>query len=155
ARVGVCLSRGVEMLIGVLGALKAGGAYVGLDPEYPAERLSYMLEDSEAKVVITERRLRERLSGYEGGGLGMEELREGGRGGRGEGMGGGARGENLAYVIYTSGSTGRPKGVGIEHRNAVKLLQWAGEEYGREVMRRVAATTSICFDLSVYEMFAP
>jgi non-ribosomal peptide synthetase component F len=63
--------------------------------------------------------------------------------------------ESLGYVIYTSGSTGRPKGVAIEHRSTVTLLQWAQEVYGRADLAAVLASTSICFDLSVFEMFLP
>ena len=63
--------------------------------------------------------------------------------------------ENLAYVIYTSGSTGVPKGVGITRRSAVELLCWAGERFGSQRLARVLATTSLCFDLSIFEVFVP
>ncbi|HEU4559242.1 MAG TPA: condensation domain-containing protein, partial [Longimicrobium sp.] len=111
ARVGLCLERGPELMIGVLGILKAGGAYVPLDPAYPAGRLAYMLEDSAARVLLTQASLVERLPA---GGVTVVRLdadaaeieRE-----SGERLGVPLGPGNLAYVIYTSGSTGRPKGV--------------------------------------------
>ncbi len=110
-RVAVCMERSLEMVIGLLGVLKAGGAYVPLDPGYPRERLAYMLEDSQALLLLTH-----------GGGaqeLAEESVRRVSLEAEWESIGGGSRenpgrkgsGENLAYVIYTSGSTGQPKGA--------------------------------------------
>ena len=121
-KVGVCLERGPEMIVALLGVLKAGGAYVPLDPAYPNDRLGYMTQDSGMKVVLTQTGLRDRLNGFQGA---MVEL-----------DGDWARisqesalsldmkvhAENMAYMIYTSGSTGKPKGVAVEHRQVCKSI---------------------------------
>ncbi len=152
--VGVFVDRTFEMVVALLGVLKAGGAYVPLDPAYPAERLALMLGDCGAPVVVTQEWLLDRLP--EGGERltldpGWESL---------DGVADGplpalAVPASLAYVIYTSGSTGRPKGVAIEHRSAVALLAWAATAFSPEERARVLATTSLCFDLSVFELFLP
>ncbi|HYV09764.1 MAG TPA: amino acid adenylation domain-containing protein [Pyrinomonadaceae bacterium] len=153
--VGVCIERSLIMVVGLLGILKAGGAYVALDPAYPAERVAFMLEDSNARVVLTEEKLLGLLgeSGAEHICLDrdwkqIEQERE-------TNPERSAAGENLAYVIYTSGSTGRPKGVGIAHRSTAALLAWARTVYSPAELNGVLASTSICFDLSVFELFVP
>jgi len=153
--VGLCLERSVEMVVGLLGILKAGAAYVPLDPSYPSKRLAFMLEDTGARVVLTQESLlgslpagdfrRVRLDADWG-----EIARE-----SAEKLERRANSQNLAYVIYTSGSTGRPKGVAIEHRSTVALLAWAREAFSDDELGGVLASTSICFDLSVFELFAP
>jgi amino acid adenylation domain-containing protein/non-ribosomal peptide synthase protein (TIGR01720 family) len=155
SRVGVLMERSAEMLTGMLGILKAGGAYVPLDPAYPQERLSFMLEDAQAKVLLTQERLRNTLPEWQAEIICVDGDRElvatessddpepinvpG----------------NLAYLIYTSGSTGRPKGVSLEHGNAVTLLHWAKDVFAPAEYAGVLASTSICFDLSVFEFFVP
>jgi amino acid adenylation domain-containing protein len=153
--VGICIERSLMMVVGLLGILKAGGAYVALDPAYPAERVAFMLADSNARVVLTEEKLLGLL-----GESGAEHIcldrdweqieRE-----PETNLPRSGAGENLAYVIYTSGSTGRPKGVGITHRSTAALLAWARTEYAPEELSGVLAATSICFDLSVFELFVP
>ncbi len=151
--VGICAERSPEMVVGLLAVLKAGGAYVPLDPSYPAQRLAWMLEDihagGEAPVVLTQRRLLPRLQGFAVRTVCLDEdwapgdeaaLRPAGAG-------------NLAYVIYTSGSTGRPKGVAIEHRSAAALVRWAHRVFPAAELAGVLASTSINFDLSVFELF--
>ena len=151
--VGVYVERSLEMVTGLLGVLKAGGAYVPLDPNYPKDRLGYILEETQAQALLTQERLRDRLpehgarvvsldSDWEAIGIEDEWSTDGG-----------VTAGNLAYVIYTSGSTGRPKGVAIEHRNAVALVHWAKEVFTEEELGGVLASTSICFDLSVFELF--
>ncbi|HEV2990411.1 MAG TPA: amino acid adenylation domain-containing protein [Candidatus Angelobacter sp.] len=153
-RVGICMERGLEMVIGLLGILKAGGAYVALDPHYPAERLKFMVEDSSIAVLITQSGLFEQAPGYAKVIYIDQELVattpecE-------ENIGLPLHAENLAYVIYTSGSTGKPKGVAIRHSSVNVLLQWAREIFPIEELQGVLASTSICFDLSVFEIFAP
>ncbi|HEY6122255.1 MAG TPA: amino acid adenylation domain-containing protein, partial [Pyrinomonadaceae bacterium] len=153
--VGVCMKRSLDMVIGMLGILKAGGAYVPLDPAYPRERLRFMLEDSGARLLLTQKPLMNLIP------EGSAELicldsdwpeisKE-----QEENLAAKPLPENLAYVIYTSGSTGRPKGVAIEHRSAATLLSWARMVFTQEELRGVLASTSICFDLSVFELFAP
>ena len=148
--VGVFLSRSSWLVAGLLGILEAGGAYVPLDPAYPRERVAMTLVDSGARVVLTEGGLEELLPS-----LGLATLRVEELAGGAAPVAGGAVAGNLAYVIYTSGSTGRPKGVAIEHRSAVSLVRWAWREFPEEETARVLAGTSICFDLSVFELFVP
>ncbi len=176
--VGICLERSVEMVVALLATLKAGGAYVPLDPAYPKERLEFILEDTQAQVLLTQERLVEGL-GIADCGLRIADLKseiprsilnpqsairnpmvvclDTGWGAiaeeNDENPVSGVRADNLAYVIYTSGSTGRPKGVAIEHRNAGALIHWAREVFTQEELAGVLASTSICFDLSVFELF--
>jgi len=153
-RVGICMERGLEMVIGLLGILKAGGAYVALDPQYPAERLRFMVEDSSIAVLVAQSGLLEQSLGpaqviyldQELAAITQES---------GENVALPLHSENLAYVIYTSGSTGRPKGVAIQHSSANVLLHWAREVFSAEELEGVLASTSICFDLSIFEIFAP
>jgi amino acid adenylation domain-containing protein len=150
--VGVCAQRTPDLIAALLGVLAAGGCYLPLDPGYPPERLALMLEDAGAPVVLLEEGLRDRLPE---GAARLVFLESVGHGGtailpRGEGLPG-----NLAYLIYTSGSTGRPKGVAIEHRSAVALVRWARGVFAPEELSGVLASTSVCFDLSVFEIFVP
>jgi len=153
-RAGVCLSRGTAMMVALLGVLKAGGAYVPLDPAYPVERVGYMLEDSGAEVVISDQRSVEVIEGRARSLILIDSDWDLISANSVDNPPPSAVSRNIAYVIYTSGSTGRPKGVAIEHRSAVKFLQWASDEFGCG-KRTVLAATSICFDLSVYEIFWP
>ena len=153
--VALCLERGIEMIVGILGVLKAGGAYVPLDPNYPRERLAFMLEDSRAPVLLTQTHLLGQLPNSSARVLCLDE--------EGEAIGAGSEANpeshavshNLAYIIYTSGSTGRPKGVALEHRSAVAFLHWVHETFTPAELAAVLGSTSICFDLSVFEIFAP
>ncbi|MCP4663312.1 MAG: amino acid adenylation domain-containing protein, partial [bacterium] len=157
-RVGICLERSAQLVVALLGVLKAGGAYVPLDPAYPAERLTLLLEDADVELLLTQEALIERLPERET--LAVRTLcldRERSTIGaeRRARPGPAARPDHLAYVIYTSGSTGRPKGVAIAHRSAVAMLEWAREVFSAAELGGVLASTSICFDLSVFELFAP
>lgn len=153
--VAVCLGRSVDLLVALLGILKAGAAYVPLDPSYPQPRLRFMLEDTQADLVLTERLLDAQLPPVNIARLcldeEMERLAEESAA-RPKRL---CHPESLAYVIYTSGSTGLPKGVAIEHRSTVALLRWAQHVYGVEDLAGVLASTSINFDLSVFELFLP
>jgi amino acid adenylation domain-containing protein len=153
-RVGICMERGLEMVIGLLGILKAGGAYVALDPHYPVQRLKFMAEDSSIVVLVTQRGILQQLPGSAKVICVDEERVEIARE-SGEDVGLPLHAENLAYVIYTSGSTGTPRGAAIQHGNANVLLQWAREVFTAKELEGVLASTSICFDLSVFEIFAP
>jgi amino acid adenylation domain-containing protein len=159
ALVGLCMERSPDMVAGMLGILKAGGAYVPLDPHYPEERLAFMLQDSRAAIVLTQATLQARLTALAPAGTRlialdrpwpeMEKCADGLQ------LQQQVNPHHLAYVIYTSGSTGRPKGIAIEHHSPVTLVEWAREVYGREELAGVLASTSICFDLSVFEIFVP
>lgn len=169
--VGLCLDRSIEMVVGLLGILKAGGAYVPLEPAYPTERLRFMLEDAGCDVLLTQRGFLAQFSESpvnDGGNPAIEnpkskiknlvcfdhdwpEIAQQ----RDENLASATESRNLAYVIYTSGSTGKPKGVAIEHRNTANLLHWAKSVYSPSELAGVLAATSICFDLSVFELFLP
>ena len=152
-RVAISLERGVAMVVAMLGTLKAGGAYVPVDPDYPAERLAYILGDSAPRVVLTESRFAPRLSGGAGEILALDTEWP-----RIEALDptlepATVAPEDVAYVIYTSGSTGRPKGVLIEHRNAANFIEWGRAALSREHLARTVFSTSINFDLSIFELF--
>lgn len=153
--VGLCMERGLDMLVGVLAILKAGGAYVPLDPAYPDERLHYMRRDSGVGIVLTQPVMVDRpwLDGAEA--ICVDEAMFADRVARGAPARANLDAQNLAYVIYTSGSTGQPKGVAITHANTVALLQWALGAYTPAQLRTVLASTSLNFDLSVFELFLP
>ncbi|MGZ4031885.1 MAG: amino acid adenylation domain-containing protein, partial [Tumebacillaceae bacterium] len=153
--VGVCMERSAELLVSLLAILKAGGAYVPLDPKYPAERILFTLEDADAALVLTQEKLLETLSGYQGEAICWERLRTELAQEPPTNLPLQTQPDRLAYVIYTSGSTGRPKGVAIEHRSANTLVQWAKEVYSPAEYAGVLFSTSICFDLSVFEIFVP
>ncbi|HYH83349.1 MAG TPA: non-ribosomal peptide synthetase, partial [Longimicrobium sp.] len=137
-RAGICVERGVEMVVGLLGILKAGGAYVPLDPQYPAERLAYMLADAGATLLLTQERLRDRLPAFggdvvllDGGGTGDDARSAEPRGTdpstrASHSVPRTASPESLAYVIYTSGSTGLPKGTQVPHRAIPGFFRGAG-----------------------------
>ena len=129
-RVGICVERGVEMVVGLLATLKAGGAYVPLDPGYPEERLRFMLEDSAPVALLTQGDLvglfpeaSERMPVIDVVGMAGQWEEEGEQNPERAAVGLGAR--HLAYVIYTSGSTGTPKGVMVEHRGVCNLSELA------------------------------
>jgi len=152
-RVGLCLERGLGMLVGLLGILKVGAAYVPLDPHYPQQRLDYMLEDSRARVLLTQRRFRANWPRAE-----IVEVEPDSevfaRECRAYPTSAGTE-DNLAYLIYTSGSTGRPKGVQIPRLALSNILN-----YWRELLRLsekdvCLAITSISFDIAALELFLP
>ena len=157
--IGLCLERGLELVVGMLAVLKAGGAYLPLDTTYPGERLALMVQDSGAHLLLTQRRLVGTLSQCDDAQLlciedvwealaepeqldqGMDVVH--------------VSAHNLAYLIYTSGSTGTPKGVAITHASAGALLEWVRQTFATDHLSRMLASTSVCFDLSVFELFAP
>ncbi|QFZ21174.1 non-ribosomal peptide synthetase [Saccharothrix syringae] len=133
--VGVRLPRTSELIVALLGILKAGAAYVPIDPAYPAERVEYIRQDTNAPLILTPDNFA----------MSNVDIRPAVA----------VNPEDLAYTIYTSGSTGRPKGVMIEHRQTAAMLDWAVKTFSADVLAETLAATSICFDLSVYEIFAP
>ena len=155
--VGVCLPRSVELSVALLAVLQTGAAYLPLDPDYPAERLAFMLEDAQAPVVLTRRGVLPDSVAL-GSALFLDDPElvagqtlEGGR------TLAGARPspDDAAYVIYTSGSTGRPKGVLNTHRGIVNRLDWMQREFGLGAEDVVLQKTSSGFDVSVWEFFWP
>jgi len=152
--VGICVERSPVMVIGLLGILKAGGAYVPLDPEYPKERLAFMLEDAQVSVLLTQQTLVEILPKCSAQVVYLDAEEFSPKTGV-ENPINKAQANDLVYVLYTSGSTGKPKGVAIEHRSSVALLDWATGVFTREQLAGVLASTSFCFDISVFELFVP
>jgi len=144
--VGLLTGRGFDMIIGMYGILKAGGFYVPVEPEYPEERRRNLLENSGVKMVLTDQEqndtsftyilLREAVL-YNGNATLPANLDS----------------RSLAYTIYTSGSTGQPKGVMVAHHSVVNLLQWVNSTYNVNAADRLLFITSMCFDLSVYDIF--
>src|SRR5450830_1803363 len=124
SRVGICVERGAEMVVGLLAILKAGGGYVPLDPAYPAERIAYMLQDSAPAAVLAQAATQNLLAGVSVPVINLDQdtwQDESVQNPEVPGL----TSAHLAYLIYTSGSTGLPKGVMIEHRNTVNFLTWA------------------------------
>ncbi len=148
--VGVCLERGAELVIALLGVLESGAAYVPLDPTYPAERLAFMFGDAQLAALVTQRSLAAALPAHAVPTVWIDEVGPDVRAGRPENF---VRPENLAYLIYTSGSTGRPKATAIEHRQAVAFVHWAQSVFTARELAGVLFSTSVCFDLSVFEIF--
>ncbi|MEB3279243.1 MAG: amino acid adenylation domain-containing protein [Lyngbya sp.] len=151
--IGICFERSPEMIVGILGILKAGGAYVPLDPNYPKERFNYILEDTQLSILLTQEKLLVQLPDSVKNTICLDrdwsvideystanpitKLQP----------------NHLSYIIYTSGSTGKPKGVMIEHRSLVNFVVSASKEYGFTSNDKLLQFASICFDLSVEEIF--
>ncbi|HSU17577.1 non-ribosomal peptide synthetase [Longimicrobium sp.] len=151
-RVGLCVERSMEMMVGLIGILKAGGAYVALDPEYPEERLRYMLGDSEPAVLLTNGAASDRFGGLDVPVVALD---------RDAAMWAEApetnpdravTPNNLAYLIYTSGSTGQPKGVMVEHRSVVNVLAWMNASWQLDSTDVVLQKTPYSFDASLREL---
>jgi amino acid adenylation domain-containing protein len=149
--IGLLVTRGFDMITGMYGIMKAGGAYVPIDPDYPIERQEYILHNSSVIKVISDgdypleslvsADLFVKVNTLDLNGLSTEN------------PGIKVDSTQLAYTIYTSGSTGRPKGVMIEHHSAVNLITWVNTEFNIGSDDRLLFITSMCFDLSVYDIF--
>ncbi|MGB3298889.1 MAG: amino acid adenylation domain-containing protein [Phormidesmis sp.] len=150
--VGVCMERSGNMVACLLAILKAGAAYVPLDPTYPTERLAFIAEDADIQVILTHG---QSVSFNAGQSVQIVDINNISQSLPTTKLEAHSVPKNLAYVIYTSGSTGKPKGVAIEHCNTVALLHWAKEQFSQAELSGVLASTSICFDLSIFEIFAP
>ncbi|HEV2705790.1 MAG TPA: AMP-binding protein, partial [Pyrinomonadaceae bacterium] len=138
-RVGILMERSIDLVVALLGTLKSGAAYVPLDPNYPQQRLSFMLSDSQADVLLSREQFLSALPDYSGHTLLMESFKASASAPASANPETEVLAENLAYLIYTSGSTGRPKGVAITHRNAAALLHWAQRAFSREELSSVLA----------------
>lgn len=154
--VGICAERSIETIVAVVAILKAGGAYVSLDPGYPKERIDYIIEDARVKVVLTQRKLVEAMDYSRAAFVCIDETAFDEQPDHDIAPGASSlNSDNLAYLIYTSGSTGRPKGVAISHKNASSMVHWAQSAFSASTLERVMASTSLNFDLSVFEIFVP
>jgi len=147
----IVAQRSFAMMIGIMGILKAGGAYLPIDPEFPEDRVRYILEDSGATLLCAEYRWIERLS-FEGEIVDLEGLDESVQL-HPEVLKPVSNSRNLAYVIYTSGSTGKPKGVMIEHESVINRLNWMQSQYPIDSQDIILQKTPITFDVSVWELF--
>jgi amino acid adenylation domain-containing protein len=150
-RVGISMERSLEAVIGLLGVWKAGGVYVPVDPGYPAERLSYMLEDAQVPVLLTQEHLVDRLpvswTQVVSVDSRWQEIAEHSE----ENPEIELDPQNMAYVIYTSGSTGQPKAVVVEHRGLCNMVKAQIRGFGVEVESRILQFASFSFDASVWE----
>ncbi|MBY8943659.1 non-ribosomal peptide synthetase, partial [Pseudomonas tolaasii] len=152
--VGIAVERSIEMVVGLLAILKAGGAYVPFDPEYPQERLQYMIEDSGIGLLLTQQALLKHLPIPQGlQTLVLDQLNNTGFSSENPNVP--VTGENLAYVIYTSGSTGKPKGAGNRHSALTNRLCWMQQAYQLGASDTVLQKTPFSFDVSVWEFFWP
>lgn len=155
--VGVSLYRNIDLVVCVLGILKAGAAYVPMDPTYPMGRLQQIMTQCQLGFLVLDNTLREQFADldqhctllYPESLITSPVVSQPGP------LIEQSDGESLAYVIFTSGSTGIPKGVAVRHRNVMSLLQWARQEYSPAELGRVLASTSLNFDISVFEIFVP
>jgi amino acid adenylation domain-containing protein len=147
--VGLMVERSIEMIVGIYAILKAGGAYLPVDLDYPGERIRYMLEDSQGKLLLTRFKYTAPTD-YNGEVLDVEEAAA-------QGETGNLRvintPENLVYIIYTSGSTGKSKGVMIEHRSVINRLHWMQKSYPIDGNDVILQKTTFTFDVSVWELF--
>ncbi len=150
--VGLMVERSPEMIIGILGILKVGGAYLPIDPEYPEERIRFMLEDSNTGILLTQGRLKDRIS-YDGTVIELDNqtIYHGERSNPRKVN----QPRDLAYVIYTSGSTGKPKGVMIEHQAVNNFIAGMVNEINFTPGKTILALTTISFDIFVLETLVP
>ncbi|WP_426271606.1 amino acid adenylation domain-containing protein [Dyella kyungheensis] len=155
--VGIALTRGIDMVASMLGVLKTGAGYVPLDPEFPADRLSYMAQDANLGVLVTEAALTTRIDSEGTARLLLDESADELDALPTSRLASDAAfdGSSVAYVIYTSGSTGRPKGVAIPHRAVVNFLASMAQRPGLQADDRLLAVTTLSFDIAVLELFGP
>jgi amino acid adenylation domain-containing protein/non-ribosomal peptide synthase protein (TIGR01720 family) len=154
-RVGVCMERSLEMVIALYGILKAGGAYLPLDPTYPQERLTFMLQNAQATLLLTQRHLLPLLPVQPIPIICLDANWDVMADQATHNPDSGVGGDNLAYVIYTSGSTGQPKGVMNTHQAIRNRLLWMQDAYRLTQTDRVLQKTPFSFDVSVWEFFWP
>lgn len=153
-RVAICVERSFDMLAAVLAVLKAGGAYVPLDPAYPQDRLVYMMKDSQALLLLTERRLLDSLPEERPQAICLDEEWDAISNESAANTDSRIDADTLCYVIYTSGSTGRPKGVAMNHGALVNLIQWQHSELRLKPKSKTLQFSSLSFDASFNEMFS-
>lgn len=153
--VGISVARSVDMVMGILGILKAGGAYLPLDPEYPAERLAYIEKDSKLTLVVSQEKLRDRLSHLQTGFVWLDSECGAISEQSSVDLAVPAGPDNLVYVTYTSGSTGVPKGVEIAHRSLVNLLVSVQPKLEITCNDILLSITPLAFDVAAAELFLP
>ncbi|HEY0666522.1 MAG TPA: amino acid adenylation domain-containing protein, partial [Sphingobacteriaceae bacterium] len=151
SNVGLIATRSFNMIVGMYAIMKAGAAYVPIDPEYPIDRQEYILNNSSAELIISdsEYALGKKNTGFRVVNFENADLNDYSK----DNPGISVDSTQLAYTIYTSGSTGLPKGVMIEHHSAVNLIEWVNSRFNVNADDRLLFITSMCFDLSVYDIF--
>jgi len=148
--VGIMVESSIDLIVGILGILKAGGAYLPIDPDYPADRISYMLKDCGSTVLLTQTHISGRVS-FGGASIMLDDA--GNYTGNGDNLEIVNKQGDLAYIIYTSGSTGQPKGVMIEHRSLVNQIIGLIEDFGYGKMTNHMLYAKPIFDVSVQHIF--
>ncbi|HEU5381193.1 MAG TPA: amino acid adenylation domain-containing protein, partial [Ktedonobacteraceae bacterium] len=151
--VGLCMERSLEMFVALLAILKTGGVYIPLDPNYPAERFTYLLLDAKPLLVLTQERLRARIPEGLTSLLALEQLESALPAEATTDLPEAVAADDLAYIIYTSGSTGQPHGVMIEHRGVCNMLMASLERFAITSADRILQLSSLSFDASVLETF--
>ncbi len=156
--VGICLERSLDMIVGLLSILKAGGAYLPLDPTYPQERLSFMLEDAQVSILLTHSSIAPLFKGGWGDlrrdlsvifiDKDLENIRQYSK----ENLTSSVTHDNLAYVIYTSGSSGKPKGVLVQHKGLYNLAEAQIDIFNVQPSSRILQFASLSFDASIFEI---
>ena len=154
-RVGLCLERSLDLVVGLLGILKAGGAYVPLDPAYPAERLEWMLADAQISILVTQQTLRATLPAHAAQQVCLDSDWQQIAQQSSVDPGSAVHPDHLAYVIYTSGSTGRPKGVEVAHRSVVNVQSTVQQRFGFCVGDAMPWIASVAFDIALLELCNP
>ncbi|MBD2440164.1 amino acid adenylation domain-containing protein, partial [Nostoc sp. FACHB-110] len=150
--VGICVERSIEMVVGLLAVLKAGGAYLPLDSEYPIDRLSFMLEDAQVAVLLTQTHLLDKLPQHQAKVICLDQVWSQIDQNHQHNPASGVRAFNLANLIYTSGSTGRPKGVLVEHQGLCNLAQAQIQAFEVDSESRILQFASFSFDASISEI---
>ena len=154
ARIGLCLARSVDLVIALYAALKCGAAYVPIDPDYPADRIALMAEDSAVAVLLTSRHEAARVGSSRSTMLVLDEVRAEIAVQSRERLANDAAAEDVIYVIYTSGSTGRPKGVAVTHGGFANMMRWFIQDFAINAADRNLVVTSLSFDLTQKNYFA-
>jgi len=154
-KVAICVERSLEMIVGLFGILKAGGTYLPLDPTYPQERLSYMLEDAQVSVLLTQSKWQSQIPTYSGKIINLDTDWDSIAENDSQNPDSEVKPDNLMYIIYTSGSTGKPKGVMITHQNVCNLLEWRQQTFNLTSEDKSLQTISFSFDPSVWQIFWP
>ncbi|MEH2230338.1 MAG: non-ribosomal peptide synthase/polyketide synthase [Nostoc sp.] len=151
--VGICVERSLEMVVGLLGILKAGGAYLPLDPEYPTERLHFILQDAQVSVLLTQHSLIEKLPANQTNLVCLDTDAQAISLSSQENLITANKASNLAYVIYTSGSTGQPKGVLVTHDALLNLVFWHQRTFEITALDKATQVASTAFDAAVWELW--